>query len=182
MKTKLLLVALFVAMTTTGFECFNDPIIVSIDLTPFSKCYDINPGPNPSYNGIATIDPNTLMDESYRDKVVDARVYDITVQVGGTFSGSVTVGQVFINDFLLLSYSGTWAEFSTPQSLLGGSTHVTPQSAGVQELIRVLKQKPIPPVTLRSSGTLVGVGVPPVPAGLSVCVNVYAQADGDIKN
>jgi hypothetical protein len=181
MKTKFVLAAIFVALATMGFDCINDPILVSLNIDPFSACYDINPGPNTSYQGSVVIDPNDLIDDSYKDKVADARVYNITVQVRGAFAGSVTGGQVTINGIPLLTYSGTWANFSTPQSLLGSSPYIHPQLAGIVELVRALKAKPLQPVTLASTGSLTGGGVPPVPSGLSVCVNVYAQADANVK-
>ncbi len=181
MKKTMVLVTLLVALTTMGFECINDPIIVSIAMDPISRCYNINAGPDINYTGSATIDPSTLIDDSYEDKIVDARVYDITVQVTGAFTGSVTNGVVRINGTPLLTYSGTWADFSTPQSLLGTSPHVIPQAAGIAILINALKQKPLPLITLSSTGTLTGAGVPPVPSGLSVCASIYAQVDGNVK-
>ena len=181
MKTKFVLAAILVAFVTMGFDCINDPILVSLNLDPLSACYDINPGPNTSYQGSVLIDPQDLIDDSYKDKIADARVYNITVQAQGPFAGSVTAGQVTINGILLLTYSGTWANFSTPQSLLGSSPYIHPQAAGIVELVRALKSRPLQQVTLASTGSLTGGGVPPVPSGLSVCVNIYAQADANVK-
>jgi len=182
MKAKLLIAASFVALATMGFDCINDPLIVSVSLDPFSHCYQINPGPNVNYGGQTIIDPNTLMDDSYRDKVEDARVYDITVQSTGSFSGTVSNGIVTINGVPILTYSGSWSDFSTPQSLVRRSSHIQKNNAGIQELLRSLRQRPLLPDTLGASGTLSGGGVPPVPAGLGVCVNIYAQIDANIKH
>ena len=181
MKTKLLIAALFVALMTMGFDCINDPIIVSLNIDPLTKCYAINPGNNPNFSGTATIDPNDLIDDSYQDKIENARIYDITVQATGTFAGSVTGGVVSINGIPILTYDGSWSDFATEQSLVRGSTHVHKDNRGIQELIRVLTQRPVPTVTLASSGSLTGGGVPPVPAGLGVCVYIYAQIDANIK-
>ena len=176
MKTKFLLGMTFVAMTTMGFDCINDPIIVSLNLEPFTACYDID---STTYDRFVTIRPEDFIDDSYLKKIADARVYNITVEARGSFDGSITDGVVTINGEPLLTYSGTWANFSTPQSLLGSSPYIHPQGRGISVLIDVLKQ--MQPFTLKSRGRLTGGGVPPVPSGLSVCVNVYTQADANAK-
>lgn len=181
MKTKIVLLALFVALATMGFECINSPFNVSLNLDPFSKCFDINPGGTVNFGGSVSIDPRGLIDDSFEDKIQDARIYDITVQATGPFTGNVTNGQVTINGIPILTYSGTWANFSTPQSILGRSAFITPQRGGILELVRVLKLRPLQAVTLASIGTLTGGGVPPVPSGLGVCVKVYAQVDGSVE-
>jgi hypothetical protein len=181
MKTKIVLLALFVALATMGFECINSPITVALNIDPFSKCFDINPGPNTTYSGTAIIDPKGLIDDNYEDKIKDVRIYNITVRATGTFTGNVANGVVTINGTPILTYSGTWANFSTEQSILGGSAFIHPQVAGIRELIRILKLRPLQSVTLASTGTLTGGGVPPVPAGLGVCVNIYAQIDGSVE-
>lgn len=181
MKAHVILAALFVALATMGFDCINNPIIVSINIDPFSKCHDIIPGSNQNFGGTAVIDPNGLIDDNYRDKIEDARIYDITVQATGSFSGSVTNGVVTINGTRILSYGGLWSDFSTPQSLVRGSTHIQKDNAGILVLLNALRHRPLLPDTLASSGSLTGGGVPPVPAGLGVCVNIYAQIDANIK-
>jgi len=181
MKTRIVLLALFVALATMGFECINSPIIVALNIDPFSRCFAINPGPNTNFGGTAVIDPRSLIDDGYEDKIEDARIYDITVQATGPFTGNVTNGVVTINGTPILTYSGTWANFSTEQSIIRRSAFITPQRAGILVLIGLLKQTPLQPVTLASTGTLTGGGVPPVPAGLGVCVKVYAQVDGKIE-
>jgi hypothetical protein len=181
MKTRIVLLAFFVALATMGFECINSPISVTLNIDPFSQCFAINPGPNTTFGGTAIIDPKGLIDDNYEDKIQDARIYDITVQTTGSFAGSVTNGVVTINGTPILTYSGTWANFSTEQSIVRRSAFITPQRAGILVLIGLLKQKPLQAVTLASTGTLTGGGVPPVPAGLGVCVKVYAQIDGNIE-
>lgn len=173
--------ALVVALSTMGFECINDPIIVSVNMDPLTKCYAINSGANPNFSGSATIDPNDLVNESFRDKISDARVYDITVRATGTFGGSVSNGVVTINGHTILTYSGTWSDFSTEQSLVRGSSHIQKGADGIQELLRVLRQRPLQSVVLASSGSLSGGGVPPVPSGLGLCVSIYAQIDANAK-
>ncbi len=177
MKRLLVLsVVILSLLSTMGFSCLVDNAVVSLDLM-FSDCHDINAGPNQNFGGYADIKPDSLLGE-FKDKVKDARPFDIRVKATGAFSGNVVNGVATINGIRILRYAGTWANFGTPQSLLGRSPYITPDPLGVAELVRVLKSPaPRAPVRLESSGTLTGGGVPPVPAGLGLCIEVYVQAD-----
>ena len=179
MKRLLVLsVAILALLSTIGFSCIVDNAVVSLDLV-FSACYSINPGQNPAYGGATTVNPDSLLGE-FKDKVKSARPFDIRVRVTGAFAGNVAGGIARINNIPILTYSGAWSDFATPQSLLGRSPHIIPQSAGIAELVRILLlPSPRPSVVLSSTGTLTGGGVPPVPAGLGLCVEVYTQADAE---
>jgi hypothetical protein len=156
--------------------CIVDDAEVSLDLK-FEGCYNINPGPNVAYGGSTSVNADSLLGD-FKDKVKKARPFDIRVRVTGAFGGNVTGGVARINGIPILTYGGAWSSFSTPQSLLGRSPFIQPQSAGIAELVRVLLlPPPRPPVVLSSTGTLTGGGVPPVPAGLGLCIEVYTQAD-----
>ena len=71
-----------------------------------------------------------------------ARYYDIRVSVIGTYSGNVNGTATIRKDngvaSPLLTFSGSWADFQTPQSLLGSSPHITPQPAGIAVLVSAL--------------------------------------------
>jgi hypothetical protein len=177
--------ALVVAFSTLGSSCINSPFLVSVNVEPLSGCYPINAGGNLTFGGVTDLRLDSLVDASYTDKIKDARFYDIRVHVSGTYGGTV-VGVGYINGIPLLNYgsgaNGTaptlWSNFATPQSLLGSSPYIRAQSAGIVELIRVLRTRPLPRVVLSSNGSLAGQS--PVPAGLEVCVEVYAQADAEV--
>jgi hypothetical protein len=79
-----------------------------------------------------------------------------------------------------LTYSGTWAQFSTWQSLLGKSPYITPNTAGLNEATRILKDlSSNPQVKLSSSGSVSG--ATSVPAGLSVEFRILGQADAIVN-
>jgi len=177
MKTTfIVLSALLLMLSTMGSSCINDPFLISVNVDPLTGCYGINSG-NGAIDDEIDVDLANLIDGSYVEKVKDARLYDIRVHVTGTYSGGSVTGQAFINDSLLFNFSGTWADFSTPQSLLGRSPHITPQGAGITELVRVLKARPLTVVTLRATGQATP---SPYPSGTQFCVEVYAQADAEI--
>lgn len=170
--------ALVVALSTMGFECINDPIIVSVNIDPLNQCYGINEGSTTTYSDSVTINLGTLVNDAFNDKISNARVYDITIRVTGTYTGSISNGLVMINGDSLLTYQGTWSDFSTEQSLVRQSPHITKVNLGIQGLGRLLQQRPLPSVVLKSSGSLSG-GT--VPQGLGLCINVYAQIDANAK-
>ncbi|MBM2845390.1 MAG: hypothetical protein HW407_702 [Bacteroidetes bacterium] len=177
MKTTfIILSALLLMLSTMGSSCINDPFLIAINVDPLTGCYGINSG-NGVINDQIIVDLADLIDGSYVEKVKDARLYDIRVHVTGAYPGGSVAGQAFINDSLLFNFSGTWADFSTPQSLLGRSPHITPQVAGIAELVRVLKARPLGLVTLRATGQATP---SPYPSGTQFCVEVYAQADAEI--
>jgi len=163
-----------------GYNCIeiNESFLVAADL-PFEGCYEINPGSDLNFEGSKTVTEGDL-DESLQEHITDARYYDIRVKVLGTYDGSVS-GVAEINGIDLLEYQGDWSDFSTWQSLLGSSPYITPVQTGVNELLQVLASIPAPGETtaiLSTSGSLSGQS--PVPAGLSVCVEVLAQVDATI--
>jgi hypothetical protein len=180
MKTKALLLLLLGILATTGSTCINDGFLVAVNL-PISNCFSINSGPTLSFSGSLTIKLADQIDASYLNKIKAVRYYDVRVSVQGTYTGSVS-GSATINDVPLLTYTGQWSDFATAQSLLGSSTHITSNATGVAELVRVLnlfKTDQTVTVKLSSTGSLSG--QTPVPAGLSVCVEILAQVDAEVN-
>ena len=181
MKTKALLLLLLGILATTGSTCINEGFLVAVNL-PISACFAINPGPSTSYDGTVAIKLADQIDASYIDEIQTVRYYDIRVSNQGTYADSVVNGRAFINNILLLTYAGKWSDFATPQSLLQNSTLIQTQAAGLNELVRALNQFKTDPATtlyLRSTGRLTG--APPVPSGLSVCVEILAQVDAKVQ-
>jgi hypothetical protein len=179
MRAKIILAALLVYLVTTGSSCIKDTFLVAVNF-PFSGCYDINPGDNPVFGGFTTVTLREQVPASFRDDIIEARYYDIQVWTTGTYAGNVN-GTASINGITMLNYSGAWSDFSTPQSLLGNSPHITPQTPGLLELARVLLEfstNPNVTLTLASSGS---VSSTPVPDGLQVCVQVLTQGDAEVK-
>jgi hypothetical protein len=178
MKVRIVLLAVVVLFATGGWDCFNENINVPVDVK-FSAAYPINAGQNLTFGGTKSIVVRESVKESFRDDISQGRLYDIQVRATGTYNGSVA-GSAAVNGVTFLTYSGNWSDFSEWQSLLGKSTHITPQAAGVNELATVLKNlSPYDIVYLSGGGTLSGQS--PVPGGLAVEIQVLGQADAKIK-
>jgi hypothetical protein len=182
MKTHVVLSLLILALMTTGSSCINDVYLLAVNL-PISECFAIKAGPTLSFSESDTANLASYIDPSYVDKIKAARYYDIRVYVTGDYNGSVS-GTGFLNNIPLITYSGTWNDFKTPRSIITDKTKIVPVTAGVNELLRVLNQFASPPhsvvIRLGSSGSLSG--QTPVPAGLSLCVEIYAQVDAEMTN
>lgn len=181
MKTKALLLLLLGVLATTGSTCINDGFLIAVNL-PMSACFAVNPGPNLSYDGTVTIRLADQIDASYVEDISTVRYYDIRVSTKGTYAGSIVGGLGKINNIDLVKYAGLWSDFTTPQSLLQNSSLIQIQPAGLNELVRVLNQFKTDPNTtifLRGTGSLTGQS--PVPAGLSVCVEILAQVDVKVE-
>jgi hypothetical protein len=185
MKTNILLLSIiFGALLTNGSSCVQEDFLVPVNV-PISGCYDINPGTNLNFSGSKTVFLKDEIPASLSGDIATARYYDLRVSAHGTYSGTV-VGAAYINGILLFNYGSganatspaNWSVFSTPQSLLGSSPYIKSQTAGINELLRILNAFPNNPnitVTLASSGTLAGQS--PVPPGLTLCVEILTQAD-----
>jgi hypothetical protein len=183
MKAKIVFAAVLIALATNGSSCIREGFIIPVNLS-IDQCYPLNPGPAGTDSSSFTILLSPLLDESYRGNVNAVRFYDIKISTAGSYSGTVAA-RVYINNVLLLSIgSGTnnttpvaWSTLSTPQSLLGSSPYVKATSGGVNVLVSALNQlvnDENASVTLRVTRTTSGAAVP---SGLSVCLEILAQAD-----
>jgi hypothetical protein len=186
MKTKILLLFILGILATTGSTCINDGFLVAVNL-PLTASFSIREGNNlawtisdPGQPVVVTL--KNQIDDSYVDHVKNVRYYDLKVGVSGAYTGSIS-GICYINNLPLLTFSGTWKQFAdTTQSLLGSSTHITPQASGLAELLRVLnvfRTTPTTTASFSSSGSLSGQS--PVPAGLKVNLEILAQVDAEVK-
>jgi hypothetical protein len=180
MKTKIVLVALFVALATMGFDCINDNFLVSVNIKGISGTYPINAGNNPNFSGSTPpIAPSDYLDQNYSDEIKDVRVYDIKVSTIGAYGGNINGGtaQVIVDGLptTLMTYNGPWSAFNTPRSLLT-DTLLVRSAGGITALVNAIKSKKA--VTLLGFGS---VSQTPVPSGLSVKVEVFGQVDAQVK-
>ncbi len=187
MKARIVFAGILVALSTQGSSCIREGFLIPVNL-PIDHCYSLNAGPAGSFNLSTTIPLSPLLDETFRGSIKAVRFYDIKISTAGTYAGTF-VGQVFVNNVLLLSIGGgagnatpvSWSALSTPQSLLGSSPYVKASPAGVTALVSALNQlvnDNNTSITLRAAGTTAGGAVP---AGLSVCLEVLAQADAELN-
>ncbi len=187
MKTKIMVVSVLAALSTLGSSCIREGFLIPVNL-PIDQCYALNAGPAGSFGSTYTIPLSPLLDETFRGNIKAVRFYDMKISTTGNYGGTV-VAQVFVNNTLLLSIGGgtnnttpvPWSSFSTPQSLLGSSPYVRASSAGVTVLVSALNQLVTDEsavVVLRTTGTTSGTTIP---AGLSVCLEILAQADAQLN-
>jgi hypothetical protein len=164
------LLALVLAYATMASDCINDPFVVSVNVEALEATIAIPAGAGTTFSGSTVVTAANYL-TSDLNLMQNMRIYDVTVQSVGAYTGNVT-GTGSVNGQTLVTYSGPWSAFATPQSLLSRSSPVTLSAAGVTALrTAVLAQSN---VTLAGAGT---VSVSPVPAGLSGVIKVYAQVD-----
>ena len=169
-KRALLVLAL--AYAAMGSECINDPFVVSVNVEALDAVINLPAGTVTTFAGSTTVGAAEYFTTDV-GAIQDLRIYDVTVQTVGTYSGTVT-GTSTVNGATLVSYSGPWSSFATPKSLLTPSSGVTLNAAGVTALrTAVLGQQN---VTLAGGGTL---STTPVPA-LQLIIKVYAQVDAEL--
>jgi hypothetical protein len=168
---------LLVALTTMGFNCVNDAVLVSVNL-PLTATFDITGNTGTStYSKQLTI--SDYLDQSYLGKLQSVRFYDIKVSTIGTFAGSVAGSNAKIDNIVLLTLSGNWNDFNTPQSVLN-SSHIVLNPAGVNQLITKLQQfKNTSTTTVVLSGTTMTTGGT-FTSGLQVKIELLCQADANL--
>lgn len=183
MKRTLVFVALLVALTTMGFECINDPLVVAINLDPISGCWAVNTG-NGSFND--TEGPLVIkdyIDPSYKDKIKALRIYDIIVRVSGPYPTGVVTGDGYFTfdagtERRLLGFSGQYAAYANGVSLLNPGGLVTYDPVGLAALIAAFSNINNLPqqVVLRGAGS-----GPAVTQNFNLCMELKFQADADVK-
>ncbi len=187
MKAKIVLVAVLLTLSTLGSSCIREGFLIPVNLT-IDQCYPLSQGPAGPFNMVYTIALSPLVDASVRNDVRAVRFYDMKISTTGSYSG-IVAAQVYVNNVLLASIGGPpnnatavpWSTFSTPQSLLGSSPFITATSDGITVLVSALNQlaqNENPSLTLRATGVTAGDGLP---AGLSVCLEILAQADVEMN-
>lgn len=169
MKARMVLAAMLVALTTTGSDCINDGFLVSVNVEGLSGSYAINPGGTLTFDESVTVPSSTYLNTDF-GSFQGVRIYDVRVHTVGTYGGTAT-GTVNVNGVPAISFNGSWAAFNTPQSLLS-SNLITRSPAGVSALIGAILQGQN--VTLQAIGS---VSQGPVPSGLSIVVEIFAQVD-----
>ncbi len=187
MKPRIVLAAVLLALSTLGSSCIREGFLIPVNLT-IDQCYPLSQGPAGPFTMVYTIALSPLVDASVRNDVKAVRFYDMKISTNGAYSGVVAV-QVYVNDVLLASIGGPpnnatavpWSTFSTPQSLLGSSPYIKASSGGVTVLVSALNQivqDQNASLRLEATGVTAGAALP---AGLSVCLEILAQADVEMN-
>ncbi|HXG00589.1 MAG TPA: hypothetical protein VNL69_07375 [Bacteroidota bacterium] len=174
MKVRLVLGLLVVALTTMGFDCVNDNVLVAVNVTGLTATVNLTPG-GTSFDATQTISASDYLDVGFEDINLNSfRVYDIRITTIGTFAGTVNA-QVLVNGAQILSYSGPWSSFNTPQSLVS-SQLITRNPAGMLTLLNAIRNRQ--DVQIRTTGTVSQA----LPSGLAVRIEVLAQVDAALTD
>ncbi len=182
MKMKLVLASLVIILLNTGSSCINDSILVAVNL-PMSNTWPIKGGSEATFGGTTTIKLADQIDASYTDNIQNVRYYDIRVSVSGAYDGNVSGSATIKNGngpvTPLLTFSGPWTKFQTPQSLLVPSQYIHFDGNGLTVLLKALtefKTNNSTTVSLAGSGSVDKI---PVPDGLTVTVEILSQVDAE---
>jgi hypothetical protein len=176
MKKILLYAGLVAALATTGATCINEDITIPVNVPPMTASIPLGSGSTTSFNGTVTLAVGSLIGDEYLGNVSGGQVYDIKISVTGNYAGGkVNASTATVNGKTLCTFAGDWSAFKSAQSLLGGSTLITTNAAGVDELVKIFTQGSAS--TTFTVGATGSVAPSPVPTGLQLIVEVYAQAN-----
>ena len=174
MKTAL--VAL-VAMTGLAASCFSitDPFVVAVNVKDIKNTYNVTPGTVTFDPGCITKNPSDYIDANF-NVAGGGQLVDVIVKTNGTFAGNINNGLVRIGGSpqalqTLVTYSGSYAAFNTPQSLLQHNTTMTLNQSGVATL-KSLIQNTSPIVICHSGAFSQAAGT-----GMSIDVTIFAQVN-----
>jgi hypothetical protein len=166
-----------VAMSSMAAECFQitDPFVVAVNVKDIKNTYNVTPGTVAFDPGCITKNPADYIDSNFN--VADGgQLVDIIVQTNGTFAGNINSGQVRVGGSpqsmqTLVTYSGSWAAFNTPQSLLQNNATMTLNQAGVTTLLSLIENTS--PIVICHGGAFSQAAT----AGLSIDVSIFAQVN-----
>lgn len=174
MKTAL--VAL-VAMSGLGAQCFSitDPFVVSVNVKDIKNQYNVTAGTVNFDPGCITKNSSDYIDSNF-DVAGGGRLVDVIIQTTGPYTGNIVGGQVQVGATsgslqTLVTYSGPWTSFNTPQSLLQHNVTMNVNSAGVSTLLNLIQGQQS--IRICHAGSF----SPAINAGNSVLVTIFAQVN-----
>jgi hypothetical protein len=180
MKTKIVLMALFVALATMGFDCINDNFLVSVNVNGISGTYFIKTGTTPTFgppDDCKTV--SDYLDKDYSNEITGVQIFDIRITTAGSYNGTINNGKVTVNGVTIMYLNGSpaWSAFNTPQSLLTSPfIDRTPGRINLNPLVNAITKGD--PVTLCGSGSVSGTVNQ---TDLSVRIEVFGQVDAKVK-
>ena len=174
MKTAL--VAL-VAIAGLAASCFSitDPFVVAVNVKDIKNTYNVTPGTVTFDPGCITKNAADYIDANF-NIAGGGQLVDVIVKTNGTFAGNINNGQVRIGGSLqslqtLMTYSGPWAAFNTPQSIIQHNTTMTLNPTGVNTLLSLI-QNTSSIVICHGGAFSQAAG-----SGMSIDVSIFAQVN-----
>lgn len=166
-----------VAMSSLAAQCFQitDPFVVAVNVKDIKNTYNVTPGTTNFDPGCITKNTSDYIDSNF-DVAGGGQLVDIIVQTNGAFAGNITNGQVRIGGSVqslqtLVTYSGPWTAFNTPQSLIQNNVTMTLNPAGVTTLLSLIENTS--PIVICHGGAFSQAAG----AGMSIDVSIFAQVN-----
>src|SRR5262245_57716553 len=111
------LLAFALVMSTTGSECVNSPIVVTVNLGAISGCFPIVPL-DTKWNALSdTMAVRDLIDDNFEDGLLRFRLYDIRMRLANNFPDGPVAGCVLFGfdsanpEDSLFTFSGQSSDF-----------------------------------------------------------------------
>lgn len=149
MRARLIKTALvaLVAMSGLGASCFSitDPFVVSVNVKDIKNVYTVTPGTVNFDPGCTTKNSSDYIDDQF-EVAGGGRLVDVIIKTNGTYNGNIVGGQVRVgptqgNLQTLVTYSGPWTAFNTPQSLIQNNVTMTLDAGGVNTLLNLIQNQ-----------------------------------------
>jgi hypothetical protein len=174
MKTTLVALTALSSMAASCFE-ITDPLVVAVNVKDIRNTYNVTPGTVTFAPGCITKNPADYIDANFNVEG-GGQLVDITVATNGAFAGNINNGQVRVGGSTqalqtLVTYSGPWTAFNTPQSLLQNNVTMTLNPTGVSTLLSLI-QNTSPIVICHGGAFSQAAG-----AGMSIDVSIFAQVN-----
>ena len=179
MLARLMKTALVALVATSGLaaSCFSitDPFVVAVNVKDIKNTYNVTPGTVTFVPGCITKNASDYIDANF-NVAGGGQLVDVIVKTNGTFAGNISGGQVRIGGSpqslqTLVTYSGPWAAFNTPQSLIQNNVTMTLNQAGVTTLKSLIAN--LSNIVICHGGSFSSAAG----AGMSIDVSIFAQVN-----
>jgi hypothetical protein len=166
-----------VAMSSLAAECFQitDPFVVAVNVKDIKNTYSVTPGTVNFDPGCITKNSADYIDSNF-NVAGGGQLVDIIVKTNGTFAGNINNAQVRVGGSqqslqTLATYSGSWAAFDTPQSLIQNNVTMTLNQNGVNTFLSLIQN--LSNIVICHSGAFSQAAG----AGMSIDVSIFAQVN-----
>jgi hypothetical protein len=173
---KTALVAL-VAMSSLAAQCFQitDPFVVAVNVKDIKGTCVVTPGTVNFASSCTTKNAADYIDSNFNVSG-GGQLVDVIVQTNGAFAGNINNGQIRVGGSpqalqTLATYSGSWAAYNTPQSLIQNNTTMTLNPAGVTTLLSLIQNTSN--IVICHGGAFSQAAV----AGMTIDVTIFAQVN-----
>ena len=166
-----------VAMSGLAAECFDitDPFVIPVNVKDIKNTYVVTPGTINFAPACITKNVSDYLDAGF-DVSGGGQLVDITIKTNGTYAGNIVGGQIRVGPSLanlttLVTYSGSWSAFNSPQSLLQNNVTMSLNEAGRNSLMNIIENQGS--VVICHGGAFSQAAT----TGMSIDVTIFAQVN-----